>query len=109
MSKKQIIFVVLAALWFIFVGIYVGTSSGEEQPKYDHPLASGQDWVDIVGEHIGGWEQPLTIDVRMDYGKMRVSIGLEDGSCYEYFILLKESGHEVFYRDCGEKSYDRLN
>jgi len=98
MSKKQILFVVFAALWFIFVGIYA--SHGQEMSKGD--------WVDQVGEHIGGWERPLTIDVKVNGFKTTVSIGLEDGTCNEYFVPnVRED--LVLYRDCGEKEWNKLN
>ena len=69
-----------------------------------------KDWIDVVGEHIGGWEQLCGIELHIISKKVIVRIDTEDGNCYECFAILKEkSGYDVFCRNCGKQDYNKLN
>jgi hypothetical protein len=93
----------IAISYFVIVAILIvtGVSAGlaEEKP----------DWVTIVGEHIGGWDNVADIDGEINRGKITTRILLKDGRCFDYFVLLGEQQHVVLYRQCAATEWNKLN
>jgi len=97
MRLKTICLIAFVYILFAFTSIIVIQA---EEPR---------DWVDVVGEHIGGWKQMPAIDLRVDENKKaHIKVWIDDVFCNEYFMPDIEKPF-ILYRKCGQKEWKKLD